>query len=90
MRIISQNGVIRHAVNVPYTPTIICKCRDNAKVGATALRRYKIEWIYMRSTVRGPDSLELALEMRNDHFFEHLALACTCTIDLIDDLGLVR
>ena len=38
----------------------------------------------MRSKVRGPDSLELALEMRkkkermrNGHFFEHLVLACT-------------
>ena len=49
----------------------------------------------MRSKVRGPDSLELALEMRkkkermrNGHSFEHLVLACT--IDLINDLGLVR
>ena len=44
--------------------------------------------------MRGPDSLELALEMRkkeermrNGHFFKHLVLACT--IDLMDDLGLV-
>ena len=54
----------------------------------------------MRSKVRGPDSLELALEMRkkeerkkrermrNGHFFEHLVLACT--IELMNDLGLVR
>ena len=49
----------------------------------------------MRSTVRGPDSLELALDlrkkeerMRNGHFFEHLVLACT--IDFMNDLGLVR
>ena len=49
----------------------------------------------MRSKVRGPDSLELALEMRkkkermrNGHFLEHLVLACT--IDLMNDLGLVR
>ena len=53
----------------------------------------------MKTKVRGPDSLELALEMRkkerkkeermrNGHFFEHLVLACT--IDLMNDLGLVR
>ena len=52
----------------------------------------------MRTKVRGPESLELALEMRkkerkkerlrNDHFFEHLVLAYT--IDLMNDLGLVR
>ena len=55
--------------------------------------RYKIEWIYMRTKVRGPQSLELALEMRkkerltNGYFFEHLVLAYT--IELMDDLGLV-
>ena len=52
----------------------------------------------MRTKVRGSDSLESALEMRkkkerkekmrNGHFFEHLVLACT--IDLINDLGLVK
>ena len=49
----------------------------------------------MRSKVKGPDSLELALEMRkkeermrNGHFLEYLVLACT--IDLMNDLGLVR
>ena len=48
----------------------------------------------MRTKVGGPDSLELALEMkkkerlRNGPFFEHLVLACT--IDLINDLGLDR
>ena len=49
----------------------------------------------MRSKVRGPDSLGLALEMRkkeermrNGHFFEHLVLSYT--IDLMNDLGLVR
>ena len=52
----------------------------------------------MRTKVRGPDSLELALEMRkkerkkeermrNGLFFEHLVL--TCTIVLMNDLGLV-
>ena len=48
----------------------------------------------MRTKVRGPDSLELALEMRkkerltNGYFFEHLVLAYT--IELMDDLGLIR
>ena len=49
----------------------------------------------MRTKVRGPDSLELALEMRkkeermrNDLFFEYLVLMCT--IVLMNDLGLVR
>ena len=48
----------------------------------------------MNTKVRGPDSLELALEtrkkerLRNGHFFEHLVLAYT--IDLMNDLGLVR
>ena len=47
----------------------------------------------MRTKVSGPDSLELALEMRkkerlrNGHFYEHLVLACT--MDLMNDLGLV-
>ena len=47
----------------------------------------------MRTKVSGPDSLELALEMRkkerlrNGHFCEHLVLACT--MDLMNDLGLV-
>ena len=53
----------------------------------------------MRTKVKGPDSLELALEMRkkerkqeerltNGPFFEHLVL--TYTIVLMNDLGLVR
>ena len=49
----------------------------------------------MRTKVSGPDSLELALEMRkkerrlrNGQFFEYLVLECT--IDLMNDLGLVR
>ena len=53
----------------------------------------------MKTKVRGPDSLELALKMRkkerkkkerlrNGHFFEHLVLAYT--IDLMNDLGIVR
>ena len=39
-------------------------CRDNAKLASHCTARYKIEWIYMRTKVRGPESLELALEMR--------------------------
>ena len=53
----------------------------------------------MRSKVRGPDSLDRVSpgnekerkkeeRMRNGHFFEHLVLACT--IDLMNDLGLIR
>ena len=52
----------------------------------------------MRTKVRSPDSLKLALEMRkkerkkermrNGQFFEHLVL--TCTIVLMNDVGLVR
>ena len=50
----------------------------------------------MRTKVRGPDSLELDVEMRKKEdrnlakwlFFEHLLLAYT--IELMDDLGLVR
>ena len=85
--------------NAAYTPTITYGCRDNTKLACHYTARYKIEWIYMRTKVRGPDSLELALEMRkkkerkkermrNGYFFEHLVLACT--IDLMNDLGLVR
>ena len=39
----------------------------------------------------GPDSLELALEMKRKErkIFEHLVLACTM-IDLMNGLGLVR
>ena len=52
----------------------------------------------MITKVRGLESLEIALEMRkkerkketltNGYFFEHLVLAYT--IELMDDLGLVR
>ena len=53
-----------------------------------------MEWIYAQTKIRGQGNLELALETRkkerltNGHFFEHLVLACT--IDLMNDLGLVR
>ena len=49
----------------------------------------------MRTKVSGPDSLELALIMKMKErkiekwpFFEHLVLACT--IDLMNNLSLVR
>ena len=86
MRIILKKWRIRHT---HYYVT-----RDNAKLACHCTARYKIEWIYMKTMVRGPDNLELALEMRkkerlrNGHLFEHLVLACT--IDLMNDLGLVR
>ena len=48
----------------------------------------------------GQGSLELALEMRkkerkkermtNGYFLEHLVLAYTCTIVVMNDLGLIR
>ena len=57
MRIISQNGV-------SDTPPLLRNCRDNAKLACHCTARYKIEWIYMRTKVRGPDSLELDMEMR--------------------------
>ena len=76
-------------VNAPYTPTITLTVEITPA-------RYKIEWIYTRTKVSGPENLELALIMkrkkkerlRNGHFFEHLVPACT--IDLMDDLGLTR
>ena len=70
-------------------------CRDNTKLASHCTARYKIEWIYIRTKVRGPESLELALEMRKKErknekwlFFEHLVMAYT--IELMDDLGLIR
>ena len=68
-------------------------CRDNAKLASHCTARYKIEWNYMRTKVRGSESLELALEMRKkeremaiNFFFEYLVLAYT--IEVMDDLGL--
>ena len=84
MRIISQNGV---SDTPNYQCALLHNCRDNAKLACHCTACYKIEWIYMKTKVSGPDSLELALEMRkkerlrNGHFFEHLVLAYT--FDLI-------
>ena len=53
-----------------------------------------MEWIYTRTKVSGHGSLELAQENRkkerltNGYFFEYLVLAYT--IELMDDLGLIR
>ena len=58
-----------------------------------------MEWIYTRTKVSGHGSLKLAQENRKKErkkernidkrlFFEHLVLAYT--IELMDDLGLVR
>ena len=46
------------------THPLLRNCRDNAKLACYCTARYKIELIYMRTKVRGPDSLELALEMK--------------------------
>ena len=51
-------------VNTPYTPTITFNRRDNAKLTSHGPVCYKIEWIYTRTKVSGPDSLELALVMK--------------------------
>ena len=70
----------------------------HAKLTCHCTVRYKIEWIYTKTKVRGPESHELALimnekerkkeRMTNSYFFEHLVLAYT--IELMDNLGLVR
>ena len=51
---------IRHTlfINVPYTHPPLRNCRDNTKLA------YHGPAHYMRTKVRGPESLELALEMR--------------------------
>ena len=74
------------------THPLLRNCRDNAKLACHCTARYKI------AKVRGPDSLELDVEMRkkeernldkiNGYFIEHLIL--TYTIELMDDLGLIR
>ena len=76
------------------THPLLRDCRDNAKLACHCTARYKTEWIYTQSKMSSGGSLELAQEtrkkerMRNGHFFEHLDLACT--IELMDDLGLIR
>ena len=66
-------------------------CPDNTKQACNRRARSKIEWIYTRTKVSGHGSLELAQENRKkDRFFEHLVLAYTYTIELMNDLGPVR
>ena len=98
IRIISQNGVIRHTQSLMrHTHTLLRNCQDNAKLVCHCTARYKIEWIYMRSKVRGPDSLELALEMRKkkerikeERMRNGQFLNIWFWHDLMNDLGLVR
>ena len=81
------------------THPLLRNCRDNAKLACHCTAHYKIEWIYTQSKMSGGGSLELALIMKkkerkkeerltNGLFFERLVL--TCTIVLMNDLGLVR
>ena len=81
---------IRHTQSLMrHTHTLLRNCQDNTKLAGHCTACYKIEWIYMKSKVRGPDNLELALTLkRKMAFFEHLVLACT--IDLMNDLSLVK
>ena len=71
------------------------RCHDNTKLAGHGPAHYKMEWIYMRTKVSSPDSLELALEMkkkerkRNGHFL-NIWFWHACTIDLMNDLGLDR
>ena len=46
------------------THPLLRSCRDNAKLACHCTARYKIELIYIKTKVSGPDSLEVALEMR--------------------------
>ena len=91
-----------HSQNALYTPTIksLSTCPDNTKRACHRRARSKIEWIYTQTKVSGHGSLELAKENRKKErkkerrknekwlFFEHLVLAYT--IELMNDLGLVR
>ena len=72
---------------------------EKTKLACHCTARYKMEWIYTQTKIRDQGSLELDMEMRkkerkkkerltNGLFFEHLVL--TCTIVLMNDLGLVR
>ena len=97
MRIISQNGDIRHTHSIMRrTHPLLRNCQDNDKLAYHCTARYKIEWIYTQSKMSGGGSLELALIMKrkkeerltNGLFLKHLVL--TCTIVLMNDLGLIR
>ena len=100
MRIISQNEVSdTPSMRRTRTHPPLRNCRDNAKLACHCTSRYKVEWIYTQTKMRGQGSLELVLimkkkerkkeeRMRNGLYFKHLILACT--IVLMNDLGLAR
>ena len=65
MRIISQNGDIRHTHSIMCrTHPLLRNCRDNDKLAYHCTARYKIEWIYTQSKMSSEGSLELALIMK--------------------------
>ena len=79
------------------THPLLRNCQDNAKLACHCTACCLMEWgIYTQNKMRGQGNLELAQEtiyierkrMRNGLCFENLILACT--MDLMDDLGLVR
>ena len=72
---------------------LLHNCLDKDKLACHCTARYKMECIYTQSKMSGGGSLELAQEtrkkerMRNRLFFKRLVR--TCTIVLMNDLGLV-
>ena len=40
--------------------TVLRNCRDKAKLACHCTAHYKIEWVYIRTKVSGPDSFEVA------------------------------
>ena len=88
---------IRHTHSITrctYPP--LCNYRDNAKIACHGPARYKRNWIYTQTKMRGqlrqswvsPGNEREKERLTNGLFFEHLVL--TCTIVLMNDLGLVR
>ena len=84
-------------INAPYAPTITSSSVKITKLACHCTARYKIEWIYTQTKMRGGGSLELAQETRkkerltNGYFlniwFWHVHVY---TIVLMNDLGLNR
>ena len=65
MRIYITKWRIRHTqLSMRRTHLLLRNCRNYAKLACHCTACYKMEWIYMRTKVSGPNSLELALEMR--------------------------
>ena len=78
---------IRHPIiNGPYTPN----SRDNAKLACHGPVCYKMEWIYTKTKIRGQGSPGNEKERKNDNWLLFERLILTCTIILMNDLGLVR